>query len=1336
MEDRTSFTTFSKAISAACLATALALASPVAGQTIYEVWSPNLDQQAMDGTFGTGNFRKKLTLVDPQEAEILLSAKDDFEIYVNEQPVAAGQSSGTVIKYDIAPMVRPGINLIAIRVRHRDSVTAGLAAKFRVREQGEERWRSLTTDDSWRSFSGQLTNWSALNLDDRHWEKSNKLNAVKFDPAEVQTAQTSPITGAAPGMDSTNEESPAVVSGNRLPESPPATPSKREQKVQAVSTTAAKNAINGIQPQTVSARSTTKPARFKIDSEFEVQQVMSDGETGSVIAMAFNEFGQLILSQEGGPLMLADVTRPPGSAGRIRVLCPQVNSCQGILPLNGSVFVTAAGPSGTGLYCLKDKNRDGIFEVDRLLIPFAGQLSEHGPHGIELGPDGMLYVVIGNSSNAGQSAALTSPYLHTYEGDLVPRMEDPGGHAVGIKAPGGTVIRTSLDGSIVETVSGGLRNVYDLAFNEYGELFLHDSDLETNMGMSWYRPTRLYHVPPGAELGWRSGWSKFPDYFPDVTPPIQKTGRGSPSGAVYYRHFQFPARYQDSLFLADWSEGRILNVRLEPDGAGYKVDSEVFVSGRPMNVTDLAVAMDGSLFFCTGGRGTGGGVYRVSWKGQVPEEFYTYNNDYEKIIRAPQPNSAWSRQATAMLKKELGEHWAPTLNGIAIDQRNDIHYRLRALEVLFFYGPFPNQEVIQQLTEDEDYRMRACIARLCGFQNQPENQQQLEKLIADSHPLVRRTAAESYLRIDQLPPLSRIMAMFTSNDRTEATVARRLLERVSADSYLADILSTEDLNVFVQGSIALLTASPTEESACQIIDRVAHFMEGFINDVQFANLLRVAQMAMFRGNVNPDQIPDFAARIVDEFPAGNGMLNKQLAMIMAYLKQANVSDRIEQYFTASDNSDEDKIFVAMQLQTIGSGLDDSCRFAVLDYLETAVQRREGTTYRNYISTAIKDLAKTCSTADQINRILQNGDRWPNAMLQSFFNLNGRLTTEQVAWVIAADRGMHNGNDALTRRIRTGCIAMLAESGNADAFDYLRDIWRTRPDYRNEITLGLAQQPSGENWPYLVTSFRILDDSTGKEVADALLTVNRRPKQPQQYRELIELGYQLRENGADVAAKLMQHWTNGQTEPEQPSQLSWRESMDYWSDWYQQEWPNELPIRLPSLPKVGLYTAEQVLSHLEQSQNLGQVSVGKQVFRKANCSACHRLGDDGATFGPDLTNLANRFTRREILESIIHPSQVVSDQYRSRKVLTVDGEQLFGMVSRDSSGEWLLLDREGRTTRIPEDDIEDMADSDLSSMPDGLLDSLSLDEITHLFAYLMEQDNLSTAESSFQPAQVR
>ncbi|MEM9413228.1 MAG: hypothetical protein AAGA30_19115, partial [Planctomycetota bacterium] len=525
-----------------------------------------------------------------------------------------------------------------------------------------------------------------------------------------------------------------------------------------------------------SKQETETNERFEIDPEFDVQQVMGDNETGSLIAMALNEFGQLILSKEGGPLYLADVTKEPGQAGRIRVLCEQVSSCQGILPLNGKIYVTGKGPSGMALYLLADQNRDGYFEIEKVVVPFAGDLGEHGPHGVELGPDGMIYVSVGNNSKSVVEPAETSPYLFTYEGDLIERMEDPGGHAVGIKAPGGTIIRTDLKGSLVEVVSGGLRNVYDLVFNETGELFVHDSDLETNLGMSWYRPTRIYHVPHGAELGWRSGWAKFPNYFADVTPPIADTGRGSPSGATLYQHFQFPARYHNNIFLADWSEGRILTAKPKAVGAGYETDYEVFLTGRPLNVTDLAVATDGTMFFCTGGRGTSGGVYRIAWKGQIPEELYTYNNDFEKIIRMPQPNSAWGRQAIAMLKNKLRENWEPTLAAIATETRNETSYRLRALEFLFFFGPFPSDQVIRQLAGDADEFIRARIASLCGVKQHKPINEQLEKLIRDSSPLVRRKAAESYLRLGKLPPVNNIITMLGSKDKSEATVARRLLE--------------------------------------------------------------------------------------------------------------------------------------------------------------------------------------------------------------------------------------------------------------------------------------------------------------------------------------------------------------------------------------------------------------------------------------------------------------------------------------------------------------------------------------------------------------------------------
>ena len=95
----------------------------------------------------------------------------------------------------------------------------------------------------------------------------------------------------------------------------------------------------------------------------------------------------------------------------------------------------------------------------------------------------------------------------------------------------------------MQLVAGGLRNPYDLAFNRDGELFIHDADMESDEGTTWYRPTRLCHVIPGGEYGWRSGWSKWPDYYVDSLPAALDTGRGSPAGIVAYNHFMFPARY-------------------------------------------------------------------------------------------------------------------------------------------------------------------------------------------------------------------------------------------------------------------------------------------------------------------------------------------------------------------------------------------------------------------------------------------------------------------------------------------------------------------------------------------------------------------------------------------------------------------------------------------------------------------------------------------------------------------------------------------------------------------------------------------------------------------------
>ncbi len=59
-------------------------------------------------------------------------------------------------------------------------------------------------------------------------------------------------------------------------------------------------------------------------------------------------------------------------------------------------------------------------------------------------------------------------------------------------------------------------------------------------------------------------------------------------------------------------------VKTKAHGATYKASRpRSFLEGQPLNVTDLAVGPDGWLYFCTGGRDTEGGIYRVVWDGDV-----------------------------------------------------------------------------------------------------------------------------------------------------------------------------------------------------------------------------------------------------------------------------------------------------------------------------------------------------------------------------------------------------------------------------------------------------------------------------------------------------------------------------------------------------------------------------------------------------------------------------------------------------------------------------------------------------------------------------------------------
>ncbi|NIP84182.1 MAG: heme-binding protein, partial [Planctomycetales bacterium] len=257
-------------------------------------------------------------------------------------------------------------------------------------------------------------------------------------------------------------------------------------------------------------------------------------------------------------------------------------------------------------------------------------------------------------------------------------------------------------------------------FNADGELFVYDADMEWDQGTSWYRPTRVGHVIPGAEFGWRSGWAKWPSYYPDSLPSILETGQGSPTGMVVYDHVMFPTRFHGTLFMGDWARGQIMAVRLTRHGASVKATANVFVEGHPLNVTDLEVGPDGWLYFCTGGRGTEGGIYRITWTGSVPEEVHDRGQGIEAALRQPQIYSAYARQRMAVVKQELGAQWEPQLVALARDTRAAAPRRTRALQLLQLFGPAPAEDLLRELSADRDADVRGMAVYLIGVSGAAE----------------------------------------------------------------------------------------------------------------------------------------------------------------------------------------------------------------------------------------------------------------------------------------------------------------------------------------------------------------------------------------------------------------------------------------------------------------------------------------------------------------------------------------------------------------------------------------------------------------------------------------
>ena len=152
----------------------------------------------------------------------------------------------------------------------------------------------------------------------------------------------------------------------------------------------------------------------------------------------------------------------------------------------------------------------------------------------------------------------------------------------------------------------------------------------------------------------------------------------------------------------------------------------------------------------------------------------------------------------------------------------------------------------------------------------------------------------------------------------------------------------------------------------------------------------------------------------------------------------------------------------------------------------------------------------------------------------------------------------------------------------------------------------------------------------------------------------------------------------------------------------QEW--KMADILPDLDEVG------------HGRNFAQ---GQDAAFAVQCLMCHRMGEEGGSVGPELTAVASRFSRKDILESILEPSKVISEQYANTDIGLKNGDTVSGRVVAETADKIMVRPSmlAPDMQEISKADIKSRELSKVSPMPPGLVNILTKQEILDLLAYL-------------------
>lgn len=945
-----------------------------------------------------------------------------------------------------------------------------------------------------------------------------------------------------------------------------------------------------------------------------------------------------------------------------------------------NVFATMDSPRGLAwdagtLYVLhpptlsafRDTDGDGAADKRDVLVEGIGfdlkhRGADHTTNGVRLAIDGFLYVAVGDYG-------------------FVRAQGKDGGP---LQLLGGGVVRVRTDGTGLEIVSRGQRNIYDVAIDPRMNLFTRDN---TNDGDGW--DVRLSHVVPTGHYGYPSLFKRFTD---ETIPPLADYGGGSPCGSLYLQEPGFPAGYGDTLYTCEWGRGAVFMHPLKPKGATFEAGQETFVTiPRP---TDMDVDGTGQIFISSwrdGGftysKPTIGYVVRVVPVGHEAKPFPELARaDPPALIAGVTSDSSVLRLAAQreLLRRGLDESATRGLEAAVQATSAPTNGRIAALFTLS-----------QGLGSKVDGFLAATATA------RPELAEFALRALADRRERTRlpmATLAPVLSNLTNPDPRTRLAAVVASGRLLD----RELLPAGPQDAWRRLLIqATNDPDAIVV------------HAAVKALVRLGMGADCVYALTYGDDETRFPRIAQALGELHdPETIPGLTA-LANLATAGPVKRRAALAALCRMYHAEAAYQAGQWWGTRPDTTGPYYKPVAWSgTEAIGKALTDN-----LAQADPALSRwLLGEMIRNRVDleAATSQAIRSARTDPELGAaVVDLIVGRPRLAADAADFLRATAVDPAVAGPlrVRAARGLlRHAGEPTSRPAALAALAAIAVEEKPDNdlvgvwADYAKDNRHLR-DLGPFVKLAEGSDPGPAMLGYGVllgaASNEKASEKARTEANDALARGWDGPARLPSLLRAVGLARATSQGG-----RVQRALDDGRTEVRRAAEFAARRM--------------NIAAKAGDRPGAGgkAIAATPYDAVLAAAlKDPGDVDLGGQLFERQGCVNCHAVAKSGPIKGPYLGDVAARYNRGELVESILKPSARIAQGFETQKIATTDGRIVEGFVVREAGTEVELRNSAGAVVLIPKADIDERSKGELSVMPVGLMDPLSPHDLASLIAYL-------------------